>query len=66
MAALRTQGFEILGEREPWGQGKYEMGGIMVLAPNYSRMITLAPPQLKLHSLLLGPGWGRQELLAPA
>lgn len=48
MAALRMQGFEILGEREPWGQGKYEMGGIMVLAPNYSRMITLAPPQLKL------------------
>lgn len=35
-------------EKEPWGQEKYEMGGIMVLAPNYSRMITLALPQLKL------------------
>lgn len=33
---------------EPWGLGKYEMGGVMVLAPYYSSVIALAPPKLKL------------------
>ena len=49
MQHCQVKGFEILGERA-WGRGKYEIGAIMVLAPNYSRMIIPAPLELKLES----------------
>lgn len=41
-----VKGFEILGERAP-GTQRDETGVTMALAPNYSGVITPAPPQLK-------------------